>query len=212
MIIESGGVCNRCHKVFTDTSQLEVHHIKHLKGDDHNDATKAFNQHDIEVICHTCHNEEHGRFVSKKEVYLIYGPPLSGKTSYVREMKQSNDIVVDLDKLQEAITLLPTYQDSPATRSNLFRLRDLLIDQIKTRYGKWKRAWVIGGYANRFDRDRLINDLQVDAAILMETTKEECMDRLSRVNDLRNEYSSEWESYINKWFDTYTPPIDEEIL
>lgn len=211
VIIENGGVCSRCHKVFTDTSQLEVHHIKHLKQHDYQDYSKSFNKDNVEVICHQCHNDEHGRFITNKEVFLIYGPPLSGKTTYVKEMKGFSDIVVDIDKIQEAITLMPTYQDVPAVKKNLFNIRDLLLDHIKTRYGRWKTAWVIGGYANRFDRDMLIKELQIDTVILMDATKEECLKRLEQANDYRKEYKIEWESYINKWFDTYTPPLDEEM-
>jgi adenylate kinase family enzyme len=210
VIIENGGVCNRCHKVFTDTSQLEVHHIKHLKGNDYDDYNKTLNKENVEVICHQCHNEEHGRFITHKEVILVYGPPLSGKSTYVKENKGYSDIVVDLDKLQEAITLMPTYQEVPAVKRNLFSVRDLLLDHIKTRYGKWKTAWIIGGYPNTFDRDRIINDLQVDAAILMETTQEECLNRLENVNDYRKQYKTEWQEYISRWFSQYTPPVDTE--
>jgi adenylate kinase family enzyme len=210
VIIENGGVCNRCHKVFTDTSQLEVHHIKHLKGNDYDDYNKTLNKENVEVICHQCHNEEHGRFITHKEVILVYGPPLSGKSTYVKENKGYSDIVVDLDKLQEAITLMPTYQEVPAVKRNLFSVRDLLLDHIKTRYGKWKTAWIIGGYPNTFDRDRIINDLQVDAAILMETTLEECLNRLENVNDYRKQYKAEWQEYISRWFSQYTPPVDTE--
>jgi predicted kinase len=141
----------------------------------------------------------------------VYGPPLSGKTSYVKENKGYSDIVVDLDKLQEAITLMPTYQEVPAVKRNLFSVRDLLLDHIKTRYGQWKTAWIIGGYPNTFDRDRIIDELQVDAAILIETTKEECLNRLESVDDYRKRYKEDWKSYINKWFDTYTPPIESKI-
>ncbi|AUD65398.1 hypothetical protein BK011_06730 [Tenericutes bacterium MZ-XQ] len=210
VIIENGGVCNRCHKVFTDTSQLEVHHIKHLKGSDYDDYSKSLNKDNVEVICHKCHNEEHGRFITHKEVILVFGPPLSGKTTYVKENKGYSDIVVDLDKLQEAITLMPTYQEVPAVKRNLFSVRDLLLDHIKTRYGKWKTAWIISGYPNTFDRDRIINDLQVDAVILMDATQEECLNRLENVNDYRKQYKVEWQEYINRWFSQYTPPVDEE--
>jgi hypothetical protein len=86
----------------------------------------------------------------------------------------------------------------------------LLLDHIKTRYGKWKTAWIIGGYPNTFDRDRIINDLQVDAAILMETTLEECLNRLENVNDYRKQYKTEWQEYISRWFSQYTPPVDTE--
>lgn len=206
VITKNNGQCSRCGQIYTDTSQLELHHIKYLEGNDYHDPTKAFNEDNIEVICHTCHNKEHDRFRTRKEVYIVFGPPLSGKTTYVRENKYDSDIVVDLDKLQEAITLNPTYMQMDAVKHNLFRLRDALLDQIKTRYGNWRRAWIIGGYQNTFDRERIVKELQADAAILMETTKEECLERLHRVTDYRKDKIDEWTSYINNWFESYTPP------
>ena len=89
VITISGGECNRCKRIFTDTSELEVHHINYLKGNDYNDPVKAYSKDNVEVICHDCHNREHGRFGHQraKEVILVYGPPLSGKSSFVKENK-----------------------------------------------------------------------------------------------------------------------------
>ncbi len=211
IISKNGGICNRCGKIFTDTSKLEVHHIHYLRDEDYNNPTKTLSEDNVEVICHECHNAEHGRFVKNQEVILVFGPPLSGKTSFVQSIKNNNDLVVDMDKLQEAITLNPGYMKADAIRLNLFRIRDTLYDNIKTRYGKWKRAFIIATLASTYEREELIKQFNVREVILMETPKEECIDRLNNVKDLRSEYKEEWLSYINKWFDTYTPPSNTEI-
>jgi hypothetical protein len=202
-------MCSKCHKVFPDTSQLEVHHKKYLKNDDYNKPELAYNIDNVEVICHECHNKEHSRFGydSPKEVILVYGPPLSGKTTFVKENKYFTDIVLDLDKLQEALTLEPVYsRNTKATTSVLFRLRDTVLDLVKVRYGSWRRAWIIGGYPNSFDRDRLIEQLRVTEIFFMDVTKEECLSRLERVSDERFTYKTDWTKYIDDWFKQYTPP------
>lgn len=209
VITESGGMCSKCNRVYPDTSQLEVHHKKYLKNDDYNKPELAYNLANVEVICHECHNKEHSRFGydAPKEVILVYGPPLSGKTSFVIENKYYTDIVLDLDKLQEAITLEPTYsRNTKAATQVLFRMRDTLLDIVKVRYGGWRRAWIIGTYPNTFDRDRLIETLGVTEIIFMDVSKDECIRRLDRVPDERLTYKTEWIKYIDDWFKQYTPP------
>ncbi len=207
MIAESNGQCNRCKQVFSDTSKLHVHHIKYLKGDDYDDPTVAFAKDNVEVICHTCHNAEHDRFANRKEVILVFGPPLSGKSSYVKEMKSNRDIVLDLDLLKQAITMESGYERSTnASTSVLFRVRDTILDIVKVRYGSWKKAWIIGTYPNTFDRELLIQQYGVDEVIFMDETKEECLMRLDLVDDERSTYKTEWIKYIDEWFETYTPP------
>jgi predicted kinase len=211
IIDKNGGICNRCATIFTDTSKLEVHHISYLREEDYKNPTKTLSEDNVEVVCHQCHNEEHGRFVKDQEVILVFGPPLSGKTSFVRSIKNNNDIVVDLDKLQEAITLNDPYRKADAIKYNLFELRNTLYDNIAKRYGKWKRAFIVATLAASYERDTLINRLNVDEVIMMETSKEECIARLDSVNDLRHEYYDEWLGYINKWFSSYTPPSNSDI-
>ena len=211
IIDKNGGICNRCGTIFTDTSKLEVHHINYLRDEDYKNPTKTLSEDNVEVVCHQCHNEEHGRFVKDQEVILVFGPPLSGKTTFVKSIKNNNDIVVDLDKLQEAITLNDPYRKADAIKYNLFELRNTLYDNIAKRYGKWKRDFIVATLAASWERDSLINRLNVDEVILMETTKEECIERLNNIKDLRHEYYEEWMSYINKWFDTYTPPSNSNI-
>lgn len=207
MITKSNGQCNRCHQVFSDSSKLEVHHINHLKGNDYDDPTKAYAEDNVEVICHSCHNYEHDRFANRKEVILVYGPPLSGKSSYVKDMKGDRDIVIDLDLLKQAITMNSGYERTTnAATSVLFRLRDALLDIVKVRYGSWKRAWIIGTYPNTFDREQLIQQYNVDDVVLMDETKEECLIRLDKVSDERNQFKVEWTKYIHEWFEQYTPP------
>lgn len=214
-IADSGGVCARCGRVFTDTSKLIVHHKRHLKNNDYNNPEVAFADDNLEVICFNCHNEEHDRFKNIKHVYVVFGPPLSGKSTFVRENKEKDDIVVDMDRLYMAITGNDMYDKPDTLRYNVFMLHDCLLDQIKTRYpknGGWRNAWIIGGYANAWDRDALCKRVNADECILMETSMDECLMRLETCTDVRQTKKTLWEKYIRDWFSNYIPPKKSEKI
>ena len=208
-IAESGGICCRCGRVFNDTSQLIVHHKQHLKGTDYNDPNKAFNDDNLEVICMDCHNKEHDRFKTKKHVYIVYGAPFSGKTTFVRENKEKDDLVVNLDELFRAITLNEMYDKPDCLKYNVFMLRDSLFDQIKMRYpksGGWRNAWIIGGYSNKFDLESIRKRVNADECILVDTSREECLKRLDACKDFRSKQKALRKQYIEDRFKEYTPP------
>ena len=77
-----------------------------------------------------------------------------------------------------------------------------MFDQIKTRYGKFKNAWVIGGYANKRDRETAAKELAAEL-IYMQATKEECLQRLEYCNDERQYQKEEYKKYIEKWFENF---------
>ena len=72
------------------------------------------------------------------------------------------DLVVDMDRLYEAVSMLHVYDKPNNLFGNVIGIHNLLIDNIKTRYGKWNDAWVIGGYADRYKREKLAEDLGAD--------------------------------------------------
>jgi hypothetical protein len=110
---------------------------------------------------------------------------------------QYGDIVLDMDALWKAISFQDEYVKPKNVRFNIFALRDSLLDQIKTRYGQWYDAYIIGGYPDKYERERLAKELGAEF-IYCESTKEECIERLEKSNKHR-----EWLDYINDWWDKY---------
>ena len=135
----------------------------------------------------------------------VYGAPLSGKTTFVRESKGRRDIVLDMDELYKAITLLPAYDKPSELATNVFSLRDTIIDQIKTRTGKWQQAWIIGGYPLNAERDRLAQQLGAEL-IYIEATEQQCIARLYADTD-KLPFRNEWQRYIQDWFSKFRPDI-----
>lgn len=205
ILAERGPVCAKCGKVIANPLDCELdHHPIELTPDNVNDPNVSLNPDNVQILCHACHDKKHGRFGHKAEqgVFLVYGPPLSGKTTYVMEHMQRGDLVVDMDRLYSAVSLLPEYDKPNELLKNVLSVRDLLIDNIKTRYGKWRSAWIIGTYPDKYQREKVADDTGA-TIIFCEATREECMQRLENDEGRRNR-REEWAEYITRWFEKST--------
>jgi shikimate kinase len=169
-----------------------------------NDYSISLNPENIQIVNQRSHNEIHARFgyCTQRKVYLVYGAPCSGKTSFVNRVKGNSDLVVDMDNIWQCITGGNRYDKPNALKTNAFMLRDTLYDSIKTRAGKWERAYVITGGAVKADRERLRDSLGAEA-IFIEEDKETCLQRLASDNNRTIEQKRSWISYIEKWFTDY---------
>lgn len=210
IILERGATCEECNKVITESKHIQVHHIKELDPSNIHDTSITLNPNNVKILCQECHNKEHNRWckgssVKKKDkgVYIVYGPPGAGKTTYVLDNMERGDIVVDMDRLYEAVTLLPRYDKPNNLKYNVLSIRNGIIDNIKTRYGKFNSAWIIGGYADKYQREQLARDVGAETILVLEP-KEVCLSRIESANDYRQECFKEWEGYIDKWFNNYT--------
>jgi len=195
--VERGGKCERCGEVPLDWAYLVGHHKIDITEDNVDNPAISLNPALVEIICFDCHNKEHRRFGHSKRVYIVWGSPLSGKTTTVRQMMRYGDIVLDIDALWEAVTMQPKYSKPDNCRYNMFALRDALLDQIKTRYGQWYDAYIIGGYPDKYERERLAQSLGAEL-IYCESSKEECLKRLEQSGKPRA-----WEQYVNDWWDRF---------
>lgn len=203
IIAERGPTCERCGKVISDPLDCQVHHKRELTPENVSDVMIALNPDNLEVICHDCHDRLHSRFAyqNQHDIYLVYGPPLSGKTTLVSEQMERGDLVVDMDELFRAVSLRPEYDKPNELLRNVLAVRDLLIDNIKTRYGKWHNAWVIGGYEDKYRREALVAELGAEL-IFCDVSHDECMRRLE-ADKARQYRKDEWAGYIDRWFERY---------
>lgn len=202
--------CEECGKEITEPKERQLHHIHELTPLNIYDVNITMNADNILLLCQQCHNKKHNRYCKgakpkkiEKGIYIVYGPPLSGKTTYVLENKGERDLVIDMDRLFEAVTLLDRYNKPDALKYNVLAIRNTLIDNIKTRYGNFESAWIVGGYADRYEREKLASDLGAEL-IFIEATKEECYEKLTSVEDKRKDEANDWILYINKWFDNFS--------
>ncbi|XID91046.1 hypothetical protein ACF3MZ_21340 [Paenibacillaceae bacterium WGS1546] len=203
LILERGLRCEHCGEMVIHARQLTAHHKIELTPDNVHDVTISLNPANVILVHHSCHNEIHKRFGARRQrqVYLVYGPPLAGKKTFVSEQMLRGDLVVDMDRLFEAVSFQPSYDKPDNLLSNVMGVHNLLLDNIKTRMGKWGDAWVIGGYPDKFKRDRTAEMLGAEL-VFISATKEECLARLSADTE-RQHVQAEWRGYIGKWFERY---------
>lgn len=205
LIINQRGLrCEHCGERVAKAKDLTLHHsVVELTPENVHDVNISLNPDNVMVVHHVCHNQLHCRFGTKpsRSVNIVYGPPLAGKKTFVQQRMTRGDLVVDMDRLYQALTMLPVY-DKPDNL--LFVVRGIynqLIDNIKTRYGKWHNAWVVGGYADKRSREKLADDLGAEL-VFCNVSQDECLRRLY-LDEGRRFRRDEWEGYIQKWFDTY---------
>lgn len=180
-----------------------AHHKQDLTLQNVNDYSISLNPENIMLVSHRSHNEIHARFGYEqgRKVYFVYGAPCSGKSTWVQEVKGNSDIVADIDLIWQAITGGSRYQKPDALKANAFQLYNAVLDMVKTRQGKWARAYVIAGGAHKGQRERTIKELGAEP-IFIDTDKETCLQRL-RSDQERQAVAAQWEKYIDDWFTIY---------
>lgn len=198
-------ICEHCGQPILKRYDCIAHHKIELTEENVDDVTVSLNPKNIELIHFRCHNKIHQRFEGySQKVYLVYGSPCSGKSSWVNEVANGDDLILDVDRLWDALCNDGRYRKvvgksrrPSRVKANIFGVRDCIIEQIKLRTGHWRNAYVIGGYPLKSDRDRMCDLLDAES-IYIEATRAECLSRAM------NERPEEWVEYINNWFDDFT--------
>ena len=184
---------------------IVAHHKIPITMQNVNDYSISLNPENIMLVSHRSHNEIHARygFMTMKKVYYVYGAPCSGKSTFVMQSKGNSDLVIDIDRIWQAVTGGALYEKPDALKAPVFAVRDTLLDMVKTRTGKWERAWIIEGGALKGDRERRTAALGAES-IYIDTDKETCLARLAS-DEKRIHVFTQWQGYIEQWFSTYQP-------
>lgn len=191
-------------KPITKAYDIILHHKIELTEENVNDYDISLNPQNIMIVSHRTHNYLHDKLgYSRRQVYLVYGAPLSGKSTWVKDSMSAGDLIIDIDSIWQCVSNLPRYEKPAKLKSVVFKVRDCLLEAVKYRLGKWNNAYVIGGYPLQGERERLIKELGA-REVFINTSEEECLERLAAAGDGRDK--AEWEGYIREWFERYDPP------
>lgn len=110
-------------------------------------------------------------------VYLIYGSPCSGKTTYIKEHIKQGDIVCDVDNLYSAISLNEPHNSEIYAEETASELYDYMLDIIRERKGHWKNAFVVT-LANTDEQVQKMKErIKADKCVFIDTPMEECLKR-----------------------------------
>ena len=194
---EGNLICEKCGKPILRKYDCIGHHKIELTEENINDYSISLNPENVMLIHFRCHNEIHKRFEGfKQEVFLVYGAPCSGKSSWVEEVSEPDDLILDIDRIWQSISNAGEYRKPNKLKANVFGIRDAILDQIKTRTGRWTAAYIIGGYPLAIERERLCAILRA-RPVYIEATFDECMQRAIA------ERPVEWQEYVRDWFESY---------
>lgn len=194
--------CEQCGRPITDKYDCIGHHKIFLTEDNVNDANIALNPDNIMLVHHKCHNHIHNKFGwTKKEIFLVYGSPLAGKTSYVESVREEGDLIVDIDRIWECVSGCPSHVKPKRLNGIVFGLRDRLMEMVKYKVGKWNNAYIVGGFPLISERERICKELGA-REVFIDTPKEECIARLRNAKDRPID---EYEKYIEEWWKRYAP-------
>ena len=185
-------ICARCGKPIVKPYDCILHHKKHLTDENFMDPSVALNPDNVEPLHMRCHNLEHAKgfsFSGERLVYLVYGPPTAGLVEYVKGVKTEHgykdgvcteqDLVVNVDEIFRAVGT----GRSQKLLAPVMDVRNVLIDDVKRRRGRWQNAYIIGGYPVKSERERL----------LLELGAEEIYIEGPETDD----------KYVKDWFDKY---------
>ena len=195
-------------KPLTKAYDIILHHKEELTEENVRDVNISLNPENIMIVSFASHNAIHKRSHNggfrMRQVYLVYGSPLSGKTTFVRDSMDEGDLVIDIDSIWQCVSAQDRYIKPKRLNGVVFKMRDTLIDCIKYRVGNWVNAWLVGGYPLQSERDLLCKQLSA-REVFIDTPKEECLARLQTSGrDIEA-----WTRYIDTWFDRYRATIPQ---
>lgn len=192
-------ICEQCGKPIVKKYDCIGHHKIELNDQNVNDASIALNPDNIALVHHACHNKIHNKLAYRPRcVYLVYGAPLSGKSTYVAEIAERGDLIIDMDNIWQCISGQPRYIKPPSLNDIAFGVRDALLESVKYRRGRWVNCYIVGGFPLISERERLCKELGAKP-IYVEATEAECLARLEACDDGREK--NEWKKYIKAWFE-----------
>jgi dephospho-CoA kinase len=142
--------------------------------------------------------DEYGNAIPSN-IYIVWGSPASGKTTYVRKHMDKGDLVVDLDLIKQSISL----SNKTGAPDNLLliaiKIRDMLYGMISRREFDCINVWVIAGLPKKKQREELRLLLKTDKCIYIEASKERCI--LQAMADDERLDKEMQRRIIDRWFD-----------
>lgn len=150
-----------------------LHHKIPLTEANVNDYSISLNPDNIQIVSHKTHNTIHNRFGSyTRHVYIVYGSPCAGKSTYVDSVALKDDLIIDINRIYSAIN----NERSNRLYDNVMQVYRSLIDMVQTRNGRWVNAFIVRTFPLKGERERLASSLGAEL-VFIDTPQDVCMER-----------------------------------
>lgn len=133
----------------------------------------------------------------RKGTTIIFGAPLSGKTTYVLKRKRKDEVMVDMDYLFQAITGNDMYNKPEPLVKLVLSVRDHIYGFIK-KNPMVNKYWIITTESDTQKRRQLIRKFDADS-IVIKPDKEICVQRVKESDRVEQN----WKELINKWYENF---------
>ena len=130
-------------------------------------------------------------------VTVVWGPPASGKSTYVQENRSENSVTFDFDDIMQALSGLEAHMTNRALIGLALDVREAVFDALREGLDI-DDSWII--VTNADDGfQAAIEDLDPEY-VCMDTDKETC---LRRIREDPNMDDDEMAEVVERWFETY---------
>lgn len=196
-------ICQYCGKPIVGRHNARLHHIQELTNQNLNDTNISTNYDNLVWFHFLCHNKHHKVFSKfERKVYLVVGSPCSGKSSFVESVATKDDLVLDVDKLWQAISINPIHEKNNRLLPIAMALRNEMLKQIAMRSGSWVNCFVTTTEPLPTNRKDMCMQLGVSEIITMDCTESEALKRLYENPNGRD--IQLYEKLIHKFYSRYS--------
>lgn len=188
----------------------EVDHMIPMSfgGSDGRDGTN------IQSLCHDCHTsktrKEDGWTGSKpgRTVFLVCGPPGSGKSTFVRKHRKPHHLVLDFDALMSALCGIQTHRKPRELLKYGWEARDAIYAALDKEENTLT-AWIIITGTRKAIRDEFRARYGAKVFVL-ETPAALCMERIRQ--DEKRDQSFDWSFLVEDWWQHYEPSREDNVI
>ena len=196
-----------CVDCLKENKYVGSEEVDHIIPPDGPDDPLFWDPENHQALCKSCHSRktarEDGGFRGKNGVRVIVcGPPGSGKTTYVKDHRREGDLILDLDALVAALSMLPQHHKPKALVQYGIAARDAVLELLSQQPGQG--AWIITGTSSYSTITDLCNRFGAKSVIL-KTDPSECKKRIDRQQ--RIECGIEWHRLVDEWYEQHDKDI-----
>lgn len=141
------------------------------------------------------------------DVVLVAGAPCAGKTSYTLANAAPGDLVVDFDRLGDALTSTGWQQQTEEARQELIPFvasaRDAVLDRLDR--GRTGRTWIVASAPTVAERDGFRSRFGAEV-VVVDTPRDVCVDRALA------ERPEAWALAAMAWHDRYEADARDTVV
>ena len=151
----------------------------------------------LQALCNRCHSQKTRREQqSMSKVFLVCGPPGSGKTTYCLERMNEGDVIVDLDRIAKALMRDKEERRTDGILELAMKLKTMAINTASA-HGI-PRVWVVDMGARRREREGLASRLCAEI-IMLDIDAATCLDRIQKDRG-SGAPPGGWEPVVQRWW------------